>query len=485
MKTGHQRIAISLLETNKGQIEGLPANPRQWTKAQFEQLKASIKETPELLEARGCIVDYHDGKYVCLGGNMRYMACKDLGMTDVPCYVIPEGTSVLKKKEIVAKDNVSMGEWDYDALANEWGDLDLEGWGVPIPEWGIEQNSGAEGNDASEDDNDECPEVPRDPHVEELLNEAMRENASEYVKQLEILLPHGWLRTGLTLGFCKAQFLKAKYYGKRYPRSLSLYFTPQQLCTSANTRSIYDQLKKTAKEGKAGIAGLRTVTSDGDLNQITTSSSYPIGGGRLPLDFPAELAKELIDEFAPNGNILDPCHGWGGRLVGALLAGVKKYTGVDPSPEAHAGVSRIKDAYLPYCHDTTEEVNLIEECFENCTFKEESFDFALTSPPYFDVEQYHGEKQAHSQYPQYELWREKFYKPLIYNTFKYLKRGGVFALQVGGQSYPLIADGIRIAKEAGFRVERRTPNNLLIDSKLHNTDENKAETLLILTKMNE
>lgn len=160
MKTGHQRIAISLLETNKGQIEGLPANPRQWTKAQFEQLKASIKETPELLEARGCIVDYHDGKYVCLGGNMRYMACKDLGMTDVPCYVIPEGTSVLKKKEIVAKDNVSMGEWDYDALANEWGDLDLEGWGVPIPpEW---QDSIKEAEEKAKDDDfdEENEEIP-------------------------------------------------------------------------------------------------------------------------------------------------------------------------------------------------------------------------------------------------------------------------------------------------------------------------------------
>lgn len=160
MKTGHQRIAISLLETNKGQIEGLPANPRQWTKAQFEQLKASIRETPELLEARGCIVDYHDGKYVCLGGNMRYMACKDLGMTDVPCYVIPEGTSVLKKKEIVAKDNVSMGEWDYDALANEWGDLDLEGWGVPIPpEW---QDSIKEAEEKATDDDfdEEKEEIP-------------------------------------------------------------------------------------------------------------------------------------------------------------------------------------------------------------------------------------------------------------------------------------------------------------------------------------
>lgn len=480
----YRNVAIGLLEENKGQIEGLPANPRQWTRMDLDSLKKSIEETPELLEARGCIAVPHEGRFVVLGGNMRLSACRELGMKEVPCYVFPDSTPVAKLKEIVIKDNGSFGAWDFDMLANEWSDLALSDFGVKIPEWGIEQNSGGEGNDASEG-NDESSEVPRDPRVEELLNKAMQENASEYVKQLEILLPHGWLRTGLTLGFCKAQFLKAKFYGNRYPRFLSLYFTPQQFCTSASSRSVYDQLKITAKEGKAGIAGLRTLTSDGNLDQMVSSSSYPIGGGRLPLDFPAELAKELIVEFAPNGNILDPCLGWGGRLVGALLAGAKSYTGVDPSPEAHAGVSRIKDAYLPYCHDTTEEVNLIEECFENCTFKEESFDFALTSPPYFDVEQYHGEKQAHSQYPQYELWKEKFYKPLIYNTFKYLKRGGVFALQVGGQSYPLIDDGIRIAKDAGFKVERRTPTNLLIDSKLHETDENKAESLLILTKIEE
>ena len=137
MKTGHQRIAIDLIEMNTGQIAGLPSNPRQWTKAQLDNLKASIEETPELLEARGCIVDYHEGKYVCLGGNMRYAACKALGMSELPCYVVPEGTTILKKKEIVAKDNGSFGDWDYDALANEWGDLDLAGWGVSIPpEWG-------------------------------------------------------------------------------------------------------------------------------------------------------------------------------------------------------------------------------------------------------------------------------------------------------------------------------------------------------------
>lgn len=130
---------------NTGQIAGLPSNPRQWTKAQLDNLKASIEETPELLEARGCIVDYHDGKYVCLGGNMRYAACKALGMSELPCYVVPEGTTILKKKEIVAKDNGSFGNWDYDALANEWGDLDLAGWGVSIPpEWGAAAADAAE-----------------------------------------------------------------------------------------------------------------------------------------------------------------------------------------------------------------------------------------------------------------------------------------------------------------------------------------------------
>lgn len=145
MKTGHQRIAIDLIEMNTGQIAGLPSNPRQWTKAQFDNLKASIEETPELLEARGCIVDYHEGKYVCLGGNMRYAACKALGMSELPCYVVPEGTTILKKKQIVAKDNVSMGDWDFDALANEWSDMDLEGWGVSIPpEWGAAAADAAE-----------------------------------------------------------------------------------------------------------------------------------------------------------------------------------------------------------------------------------------------------------------------------------------------------------------------------------------------------
>ncbi|MBQ2007534.1 MAG: hypothetical protein II236_02525 [Alistipes sp.] len=45
----HKKIRLSKLVANNGQIEGVPKNPRQWTKDDVEKLKASIEETPELL----------------------------------------------------------------------------------------------------------------------------------------------------------------------------------------------------------------------------------------------------------------------------------------------------------------------------------------------------------------------------------------------------------------------------------------------------
>ena len=51
-----KKIEIKRLQPNKGQIEGLPANPRKWTNADLEKLMESMEETPMLTEARGCIV---------------------------------------------------------------------------------------------------------------------------------------------------------------------------------------------------------------------------------------------------------------------------------------------------------------------------------------------------------------------------------------------------------------------------------------------
>lgn len=125
------RIRLTDLEQNKGQVEGLPSNPREWGRKELDDLVRSIRETPELLEARGLIVWPYEGKYIILGGNMRFSALREMNEVDAPCYVMPENTPLEKLREIVIKDNGSFGSWDYDMLANEWDDLPLSDWGVP------------------------------------------------------------------------------------------------------------------------------------------------------------------------------------------------------------------------------------------------------------------------------------------------------------------------------------------------------------------
>ena len=125
------RIKLSALEPNTGQIPGLPMNPRQWTATDVDCIANSLQETPELFEARPLLVYPLDKKFIILGGNLRHEGAKRNKMKDAPCIVFPADTPIEKLKEIVIKDNGSFGAWDYDTLANEWGDLPLTDWGVP------------------------------------------------------------------------------------------------------------------------------------------------------------------------------------------------------------------------------------------------------------------------------------------------------------------------------------------------------------------
>ena len=131
-------INIKQIEPNKGQIEGLPKNPRLIKDNKFDLLKKSIREDPEMMELREILVIEHQGKFIIIGGNMRYHACRELGHTEMPCKIIPPGTSIDKLKRYTIKDNASFGEWDMDMLANEWELPELLDWGLDMPKISIE-----------------------------------------------------------------------------------------------------------------------------------------------------------------------------------------------------------------------------------------------------------------------------------------------------------------------------------------------------------
>jgi hypothetical protein len=126
-------LSISLLDYNRGQLPGLPKNPRFFRDSRYEALKKSIAESPEMLELRELIVfPYADGRYIVICGNLRLMVCKDLGYKELPCKILSPDTDVRKLREYATKDNVSFGENDMDVMLNEWDTSELQDWGVEL-----------------------------------------------------------------------------------------------------------------------------------------------------------------------------------------------------------------------------------------------------------------------------------------------------------------------------------------------------------------
>lgn len=112
-----------------GQVTPNPDNPRTIKDVKFRQLVQSIRDLPQMLELRPIVVN---AAGVVLGGNMRLRACKEAGLKQVPV-IRADHLTEAQQREFVVKDNVGFGEWDWDALANQWGDEPLAEWGLDAP----------------------------------------------------------------------------------------------------------------------------------------------------------------------------------------------------------------------------------------------------------------------------------------------------------------------------------------------------------------
>ena len=101
-------------------------NPRFIKDQKFKKLVKSIKEFPEMLKLRPIVVNKD---MIVLGGNMRLKACAEAGLKEVYILKADELTEH-QEREFIVKDNVGFGEWDWDALGNEWNSVQLEDWGM-------------------------------------------------------------------------------------------------------------------------------------------------------------------------------------------------------------------------------------------------------------------------------------------------------------------------------------------------------------------
>lgn len=129
-----------------GKVKPNPKNPRIINDDKFQKLVASLQEFPEMASVRPIVCNTD---MVILGGNMRFKAMMAAGWKEVPVEIVDWAED--KQAEFVIKDNVSGGEWDWDALANEWDAEALEKWGLDLPvDFSVELEA--------EDDNYQVPD---------------------------------------------------------------------------------------------------------------------------------------------------------------------------------------------------------------------------------------------------------------------------------------------------------------------------------------
>jgi hypothetical protein len=145
------------------------------------------------------------------------------------------------------------------------------------------------------------------------------------------------------------------------------------------------------------------------------------------------IAIEIYNKFNPN-TILDFTMGWGGRLIGACVLNIPKYIGIDLNTNLEEPYKNMK-TFMGDLSKT--EIELYFEDAVNFDYSKLDYDMVLTSPPYYNIELYTGTKKRSKK-----EWEEDFYIPIFTNTFKYLKSGGFYCLNISQKIYNNIAKKI-------------------------------------------
>jgi len=119
-----------------------PYNPRQSTAKQEKHLKESLEKFG-LVEP---IIFNKQTGYI-VGGHFRVRELKKLGIKEIECVIVDLNEA--DEKELNIRLNANTGSWDWDTLANDWEVVDLEAWGLDIPQFDT-----VEELEASDDDYD-------------------------------------------------------------------------------------------------------------------------------------------------------------------------------------------------------------------------------------------------------------------------------------------------------------------------------------------
>ena len=159
-----------------------------------------------------------------------------------------------------------------------------------------------------------------------------------------------------------------------------------------------------------------------------------------------QMAKLICDTYKPK-LVLDPCAGWGGRMLGAVASGAHYYA-FEPNTTTYDNLLR-----LAHFLDIEDKVTLIcDDALQMGKYSIPKVDLVLTSPPYYTLEIYCKEDtQSVNNYQTYEDWSKFSLKELIRICNYQLIDNGYSCWNVGRTGCWTMFDDVRsYHKEFGY-----------------------------------
>ena len=256
--------------------------------------------------------------------------------------------------------------------------------------------------------------------------------------------------------------------------------TGNQLCLSYMGHR--DAVNKTKTSSKRTSSALKTFQNDETLKKIIRRTILRTGrvsdervadecyfrDGAWILNFQPLVAAALLRKYLglaarPADRAVrywDPCGGWGGRLLAALLCGVvDEYVCCEPSTKTHRGLTEFAKDISGWTadHDSCPTFRMMMQGSEVASPQEiGEIDIVFTSPPYFDLERYCDEPtQSTSKFPIYEDWLQGCLGKTFQTAYTCLRVEGYCLINITStKSNPALSnletDAVRVAKDAGF-----------------------------------
>lgn len=178
---------------------------------------------------------------------------------------------------------------------------------------------------------------------------------------------------------------------------------------------------------------------------VITSYSRLFEGFALPSMFNLGAARTVVQKYNLNGRVFDFACGWGQRLLGTLCNKVD-YFGCDTNPVLCENLRECARDFISTTGITNTATILNQQSEIPIPEYNNTMGLCFSSPPYFNVELYQGEKTSTTLYGEYDLWLDKYMRQTLVNCYGYLVDGGYMAVNTKnlGKRRPLYQDVMKI-----------------------------------------